>query len=731
MSSFAGDCENPGHPGDITQKEADAGILPSHGISLDIPGELVDGRPPLVQYLSTPAYQSPLRHHRRSASAHRQVKETLDARSEYMNNEEDGRAEHHINQYIIKDEIGRGSFGAVHLAVDQYGTEFAVKEFSKSRLRKRAQSNILRRPHYVRRPGHLAAGSGFNSPLHRHSASDIHIDEQRGNPLYLIKEEIAIMKKLNHPNLVSLIEVLDDPEEDSLYMVLEMCKKGVVMKVGLGEKADPYDVESCRCWFRDLILGIEYLHAQGVVHRDIKPDNLLLTEDDVLKVVDFGVSEMFKKASDMMTAKSTGSPAFLPPELCVTKHGDVSGRAADIWSMGISLYCLRFGHIPFERTGVLELYEAIKNDEVDYEPSTDPQFVDLMRRILEKDPKKRITMDEIREHPWVTNNGTDPLLPKEENIATLVEPPSEIEVNHAITAKMRGLLAVMKAVKKFKSKMEQRRPNAISETLGKGIRVLHPSMGMTDQKESALHRSKSSDLEDRRLVEAALAAEGVHHDGTYPSADGPRTMASRMDSSSTIVADEEPIVKKVQSRSIAKTDSSNSIEKRPEFREQQSGDKGHAHDPLDEQPLYLGIGAGVGEGGNSLNEPVQELIAESPTAADFNIYDTAYQQEVDRIRAVQGHAATVYLTRRVDHKKEYKADRHMKNLPNHTEMKGRIQEGWKGLVDRAQESKDERSLHEKLTEGHQAFSELVSKAVENTRNMGRDVSEREGATSEK
>jgi [calcium/calmodulin-dependent protein kinase] kinase len=125
-------------------------------------------------------------------------------------------------------------------------------------LRKRAQSNILRRPHGPRRPGHLAAGLGFNAPLHRHSASDIQNGEEQGNALYLIKEEIAIMKKLNHPNLVSLIEVLDDPEEDSLYMVLEMCKKGVVMKVGLGEKSDPYDVESCRCWFRDLILGIEY-----------------------------------------------------------------------------------------------------------------------------------------------------------------------------------------------------------------------------------------------------------------------------------------------------------------------------------------------------------------------------------------------------------------------------------------------------------------------------------------
>jgi [calcium/calmodulin-dependent protein kinase] kinase len=87
---------------------------------------------------------------------------------------------------------------------------------------------------------------------------DIHDDEEHGNPLYLIKEEIAIMKKLNHPNLVSLIEVLDDPEEDSLYMVLEMCKKGVVMKVGLNDKADPYDSECCRHWFRDLILGIEY-----------------------------------------------------------------------------------------------------------------------------------------------------------------------------------------------------------------------------------------------------------------------------------------------------------------------------------------------------------------------------------------------------------------------------------------------------------------------------------------
>lgn len=85
---------------------------------------------------SSPAYQSPLRHHRRGASQHREIKETLNARSEYTNNEEDGKAEHHINQYIIKDEIGRGSFGAVHIAVDQYGKEFVRESWIFRRIEK-------------------------------------------------------------------------------------------------------------------------------------------------------------------------------------------------------------------------------------------------------------------------------------------------------------------------------------------------------------------------------------------------------------------------------------------------------------------------------------------------------------------------------------------------------------------------------------------------------------------
>lgn len=100
---------------------------------------------------------------------------------------------------------------------------------------------------------------GLNAPLSPH-VGDFDADNpgSRSDALYLIREEIAIMKKLNHPNLVQLIEVLDDPDEDPLYIVLEMCRKGVVMKIGLGEQARPYSEDTCRTWFRDLILGIEY-----------------------------------------------------------------------------------------------------------------------------------------------------------------------------------------------------------------------------------------------------------------------------------------------------------------------------------------------------------------------------------------------------------------------------------------------------------------------------------------
>ena len=152
--------------------------------------------------------------------------------------------------------------------------------------------------------------------------------------------------------------------------------------------------KSCR-----IVANHATVHAQGIIHRDIKPDNCLVTSQDVLKIVDFGVSEMFSKNSEMTTTKSAGSPAFMPPELCVAKHGEISGRAADIWSMGVTLYCLAFGHIPFEKCSMLDLYESIKSEDAAIPNDCDPELRDLLLKLLAKDPNERIEMDQIRVRP--------------------------------------------------------------------------------------------------------------------------------------------------------------------------------------------------------------------------------------------------------------------------------------------------------------------------------------------
>ncbi|RDA86725.1 hypothetical protein CP532_4209, partial [Ophiocordyceps camponoti-leonardi (nom. inval.)] len=533
---------------------------------------------------STRRFASPMRQHRRTASAHREIKETLDAHVDFTNDEADGQTYQQVNQYTITEEMGRGSFGSVHRAVDQFGKEFAVKEFSKSRLRKRAQSHLLRLgPHGL--PRHVVTHDGSITPQLKSLRAD-----ERNDALFFIREEIAIMKKLDHPNLVQLIELLDDPEEDSLYMVLEMCKKGVVMNVGLDSgQTRPYNDETCRCWFRDLILGIEYLHSQGVIHRDIKPDNLLLSEDDVLKVSDFGVSEMFERPGEMMTVKSAGSPAFLPPELC-GKHREVSGTAADIWSMGVSLYCLKYGRLPFNRPSVLEIYEAIKEEDAPVPDDEDPNFADLLHRILDKDPNTRITMAELRNHAWVTKNGTDPLLSAEENCAHQVEPPNELELNRAITRKMNHLLCVVKAIRKFKTQLAQIRQRARGSEEGG-----EPS-------------SPASEPTGREAIESIARRR--------------RNLLIRVDG--------------VQG-------------------EKNLGQGEHGDQPP--EPRFLGIGPGASHytvtdetttttATTATTTTTVEVVADSPTVVDYDIYDRAYEDAVERqLKATRTGRPTLYLNK--------------------------------------------------------------------------------------
>lgn len=242
----------------------------------------------------------------------------------------------------------------------------------------------------------------------------------------------------------------------------------------------------------------------------------------------------------------------------------------------------------------------------------------------------------------------------------------------------------MKAVTKFKNLIDKKRPAAFDETLGKNVRTLHLTDGSVTS-EPALHKSRSVDLSDRRHVEAALAAEGVHHD-VFPASN--TLSSSKVDSSVVMIDSLGPKGQEASPRHRKYISASSEVQELgySDSRSASSGEKGQAHDPLSEEPLFLGIGTG---GDSSLDLPQIETVAESPTAAEFNIYDVAYKQEVERIRSEQGHRATVYLNRRVDSMKEYITDASIVDDPKTSEVKGMPHGGWGQLIDRLRERKYE------------------------------------------
>ncbi|KAL6099121.1 camkk1 [Pungitius sinensis] len=308
-----------------------------------------------------------------------------------------------LNQYKLKSEIGKGSYGVVKLAYNEDDDKhYAMKLVSKKRLMK--QCGFPRRPP----PRGPKAAQGEQPKVL--------------GPLERVYQEIAILKKLDHVNIVKLVEVLDDPAEDNLHMVFELMPKGPVMEV---PSDSPFTEEQARLYFRDIILGMEYLHYQKIVHRDIKPSNLLLGDDGHVKIADFGVSNQFE-GNDAMLSSTAGTPAFMAPETLSDARKSFSGKALDVWAMGVTLYCFVFGKCPFIDEYILALHNKIRTGLVDFPemPKISEEMRSLILRMLDKNPDTRITIPEIKMDPWVTQLGTDPL-PLEEEHCSAVEVTEE------------------------------------------------------------------------------------------------------------------------------------------------------------------------------------------------------------------------------------------------------------------------------------------------------------------
>ena len=253
--------------------------------------------------------------------------------------------------------------------------------------------------------------------------------------------------------------------------------------------------------FRDTVLGLEYLHYQGIIHRDIKPANLLWTTDYRVKISDFGVSYLGKPMREddnkeeipeadaaildeaIELAKTVGTPAFYAPELCdpqyfeFDKHPDrpaITGQI-DVWALGVTLYGMVFGRLPFFHHNEFQMYERIAREEVfiprmrlkgvehtDKTPSNhnkrlddvleyeevDDELRDLLKRLLDKLPSKRITLKEVKHHPWVLRGIHDQSSWVDETDPSLQSQGRKIEVS---TQEVQDAVVGLTLVDRFKA----------------------------------------------------------------------------------------------------------------------------------------------------------------------------------------------------------------------------------------------------------------------------------------
>jgi len=265
-----------------------------------------------------------------------------------------------IDKYEVTEELGRGAFSIVKLAIEkETNVKYAVKIINKSTI---------------------------------------------GQDMHRLATEIDILKKVNHPNVISLKETVDT--KNCLFIVTELVTGGELFDkiVELGS----YSEANAATVIRKMVSAIDYLHSLGIVHRDLKPENLLLKDDTSItdiKIADFGLSKIV--SSQLMMQTACGTPGYVAPEILQVKGYD---KEVDLWSIGVICYILLCGFPPFYNDNIAELFEQIMNAEYDfpheYWHSISEEAKDFVRKLLVADPAKRMTSQQALVHPWLNGSST-------------------------------------------------------------------------------------------------------------------------------------------------------------------------------------------------------------------------------------------------------------------------------------------------------------------------------------
>lgn len=271
-----------------------------------------------------------------------------------------------VGKYELFRTLGEGTFGKVKYAVNTETTEpVAIKVLDKEKIQK-----------------------------------------QNMGPQ--IKKEISIMKIVRHKYVVGMKEVL--ASRTKIFIVLELVTGGELFDKIVNE--GKFTEEMARFYCKQLVEGVEYCHNLGVCHRDLKPENLLLDEQGNLKISDFGLSALYVGDSDGDGATRTellhttcGTPNYVAPEVLADKGYE--GKKADVWSIGVILYVLLAGFLPFDESTIVALFAKIQAADFTYPKWFSPSVRQLLDAIITADPKERLTLAQVRESAWLNHDDGD------------------------------------------------------------------------------------------------------------------------------------------------------------------------------------------------------------------------------------------------------------------------------------------------------------------------------------
>ncbi|KAM6972612.1 maternal embryonic leucine zipper kinase [Aplochiton taeniatus] len=224
-----------------------------------------------------------------------------------------------------------------------------------------------------------------------------------GDDLPRVKVEIEAMKNLSHQHVCRLYHVIETSSK--IYMVLEYCPGGELFDYIIAK--DRLSEEETRVFYRQIVSALAYVHSQGYAHRDLKPENLLIDENHNLKLIDFGLCAKPKGGMGYELMTCCGSPAYAAPELIQGKA--YIGSEADVWSMGVLLFALLCGYLPFDDDNCMVLYRKITKGKYDNPRWLSPGSVLLLNQMMQVEPKRRVTVRQLLDHPWAMTGYSSPV----------------------------------------------------------------------------------------------------------------------------------------------------------------------------------------------------------------------------------------------------------------------------------------------------------------------------------